>query len=182
MIRLMASLYIKLLRNILSPSLWFIARYTVYLFVWPTKRWKDYKKLDKTQYQLKVAGMPYRGDPLWGAVDYTVYDLDFFFWSGLKRGRDCDDYSFAWFEWAKYKGYPCKQIVVMEHNKIATSHIVTVFKDNQGWNCTNNQLYKSGFPSYLASLNWLKEFSYRNPNGTTFKYNNMDIWIMNSYK
>lgn len=152
-------LYVKQLRSHLSPALYWTIRNTVYRNVRPPKVWDSYKKLSKAQFALKMKAMPYRGEPLGGAVDYTIQEPDFFFWTGLTKGRDCDDFAYIWYLWAKNKQYICDQIILMNGIDITTSHVITVFYDGT-WNLGNNQFLKSGYKTMEAAINGVKEFTW----------------------
>lgn len=171
----MSFIYLNVIRRLLSPALWYTIRYTRYLFARPPKVWRTFKNYDKTNFLNEIKKLPYRADPLYGAIDYTVYDLDFFFWHALSKGRDCDDFAYAWYSWAKNKRYPAKMLVVMEGNDITTSHVITIFRDSQGWNCANLRSVGSGYRTANDALKYLMNFEFKNPNGKTFRYNNIRV-------
>ena len=55
--------------------------------------WERVKKQPITVFNALMAAVKYKSDPLWGVLDYTLYDLDYFFFTGAEDkalyGRDC---------------------------------------------------------------------------------------------
>jgi hypothetical protein len=167
--------YVKQLRSKLSSQLYWIIRNTRYRSVRVPKVWESYKKLSKAQFLLKMKEMPYRGEPLGGAVDYTIQEPDFFFWKGLDKGRDCDDFAYIWWLWAKNKQYICDQIILMNGMDITTSHVITVFYDGT-WNLCNNQYLTSGYKTMEAAINGVKNYTWKGAGATTHHYENL-YWV-----
>lgn len=147
------------LRVPVSHILWWIAR--IFLKVQNPGKWLAVKSTYTAQ-QLSelMESLKYKADPILGTVDYTLYDLDLLFndtlTSGWFYGRDCDDASLAWFEWAIFHDFNCWQITLCDGGNILSSHMATVYQQPNGlYRLCNWQLYPTSFISIEHAV---KEF------------------------
>jgi len=145
-------IYLKLIRPWLSPLLYFIIKYTIYLNKkWPDK-WDKIKDYHKYEFEAAI-DEEYKWDGKYGILDFSLQDPDFYFIKKRKYFRDCDDTARMWFLWAKENGYKAWEVCVWKGFKRA--HFITVFKDNNGYVLCNYKL-SGTYSSLEAAVKSLK--------------------------
>lgn len=97
-------------------------------------KWEDaIQYLSVNQLSEKLDITNYKWDPLGGVVDYTLFDLDLFFnasenFTKPPYGRDCDDFAWIWFNWAKVHGLPTWMVLLIDGYNLKSLHFVTVIQ------------------------------------------------------
>ena len=128
--RLLFRIYIRVIRPITSPLLYWILK----PFYWrlPDK-WEKIKEYDEDNFARVLAEYDYLHDPIGGFLDFSPQQKDYFF-NDLNFGRDCDGWSRLWYWWAKEKGLEVYEIAMLDKNSIdgfsISAHMVTVAKVN----------------------------------------------------
>ncbi len=89
---------------------------------------RDMVPLSKDEFKKKITEYQYVSDPGKGFVDFTFLDPKFFFWDVLPYGRDCDDFSYMWYLWARFNEAIAYQYIVIPNFDVKNSHVVTVTK------------------------------------------------------
>jgi len=87
---------------------------------------EKYKEMPAGDFKNESMKSLYKSDPAKGAFDFTFLDPKFFFWDELPYGRDCDDFSYMWYLWARFNNQLAYQYVVVPNIDIKKSHAVTV--------------------------------------------------------
>lgn len=97
-------------------------------------KWQDTVQYYSSNQMSDLMGREiYKPDPLGGVVDYTLFDLDLFFNTSpefLKApyGRDCDDWAWVWFNWAKVHRLPTWMILLIDGYNLKSLHFATVIQ------------------------------------------------------
>ncbi len=79
---------------------------------------KDFEEL--------INSYKYYKDPLWGLLDFTIQQPDFFFLE-RKSARDCDDWARMWYRWAKHRSYEAWEIGI-SYKIFGAGHMICVFE------------------------------------------------------
>ena len=133
--KLLLTLWLRLIRSWKSPLLYWLFRKTIYRGKLPEK-WYQVKYYNKYQFSNMLAQYDYKPDFLWGILDFSPEEKNFFF---LKRNhnRDCDNWSRMWFWWAEDKGYPVWEVCGIKGWKIWTAHKLTIARVNEEYEVYN---------------------------------------------
>jgi len=155
---LLMRIYLKLIRPWLSPLLYFIIRYTVYLFRKLPNEWKNIKTYNRYGFE-KAIDKSYKWDFKHGIIDFSLQNPNFYFIDKRKYFRDCDDTSRMWLLWAKENGYKAWEVCIWKGFKRA--HFITIFKHEEDYILCNYDLsdsysnLKEAVESVKGYDNWL---------------------------
>lgn len=100
--------------------------------------WSSVVKQPLKVFNAIMSAASYRRDPFYGLLDYTVYDLDYYFFPGndgkFFYGRDCDDAAHVWFNYLKEQNDVDEvyMILCIDGWNIASLHFFTVAKFSHG--------------------------------------------------
>jgi hypothetical protein len=131
--KILLKLYLKLIRNWLSPLLYWLFRYTKFRGELQDK-WTDIKDLNVNDFHKKICyytNYKYLSDPLNGFIDYSPQEKNFFFLD-KDTGRDCDDWARMWYWYHKHHNREVYEIAMYDLNN-KTGHMVVVAKFNDGY-------------------------------------------------
>ena len=126
-------------RKVTSKLLWKIIRR---FFLKPPNHpgvWEIVRNYSLLDFNRVMCGKQYKMDPLWGILDYTLYDLDYYFYYEYSYipsyGGDCDDAAYAWFEYLKNSNLATDiyQILCIDGWKVSTMHFFTVARFHDGY-------------------------------------------------
>lgn len=128
-------IWLSSVRPYTSPYLYWLFRRTIYREGLPDK-WEQVRELDKEAFGEKLMELPFLMDFGSGALDFSPEEKGFFF---LEReyNRDCDNWARMWFWWAEHRQYPAWEIAIIDGYDVTTAHMITVFKDEEGYNLCN---------------------------------------------
>lgn len=127
---LILTLYLRLIRSWLSPLLYWLFRRTIYRGVLPD-RWASARNYSVQKFTELLLSYPYKSDFLWGAIDFSPQEPNFFF-KERRFNRDCDDWARMYFWWASGKGYHTQEVVICNGFRFWQSHVITIWWDNDG--------------------------------------------------
>lgn len=150
------------LRKPLSWILWVI--FKIFLKTPVELKWFKKKSLSLVDFNKDLAKTAYNWDPGMGIFDYTLYDLDYFFDSSndgkWAYGRDCDDFSYAWFCYLSASGLCSDVYMILGTNglDIRRAHAWTVARSKHDgrFSLFNYQMLPSDFSSLADAC---EEFS-----------------------
>lgn len=117
-------------RRFFSKVIYWTLRKTIFRGSLPNY-WDTIKNHDMKEFSLFINMYPFKRDPLWGLLDYTIQEPDFFF-LGLKHSRDCDDFAQMWYWWAKENGYSAWLVMMYDKWKLNSGHMTCIiYKEGQ---------------------------------------------------
>lgn len=126
------------LRKYTAKTIWFFIKFFLKKpkeRLWELLRTKELVEFNKI---MKTVTNFYKYDPFRGVVDYTLYDLNYYFNKDNNNnffyGKDCDDAAYVWFEYLKTKVYVDEvyNILCIDGWKIKTMHFFVVARFNDG--------------------------------------------------
>ncbi|MFW6007662.1 MAG: hypothetical protein ACOCP8_00235 [archaeon] len=129
-------IYLKLIRPLSSPLLYWIFRKTIYRGSLPNK-WEQIKKYNKYDFENAI-NKSYKWDYKYGIIDFSLQEPNFYFVEKRKYFRDCDDTSRMWYLWAKYNRYKVWEICLW--NGFKKAHFITIFKNNNKYILCNYKI------------------------------------------
>lgn len=137
-------------RKITSPILWFLIK--PFLKKPDKNYWDEMKKLILTEFDVIMKDISYKSDPLWGILDYSYTDPNYYFFEGNKNnvlyGRDCDDIATTWYKFLKLKPSTKEIYMILCSNgwNLKQSHLFTVAKFDDGrFRLFNHTKYQKSF-------------------------------------
>ena len=126
--KLFIIIYLKIIRKITSPIFYLISR--IKYGKLPDK-WESVKNLSMEKFSEMLLSYPYKSDPFFGAIDYSLINPNYFFIE-KDYGRDCDDFARMWWLWAIHnKKTPVYEVVIVERTKITSAHVITIIKESE---------------------------------------------------
>jgi hypothetical protein len=144
---------LKLIRKIVSPILFHIFKIG---FSKSETRWNEVKQLDIESFNYFLSKYKYNPDPALGIFDYTLFDLDYFLNRDNEHnqlfGRDCDDFAYAWYQWAKHNKISAFMILMIDGFKTETLHMTTVIVIDGKYHLCNYHLWFTGKKSIQDAL------------------------------
>jgi len=94
--------------------------------------WNRFKQLPLEQFADVINAYPYKSDPLWGALDYTIEDPRHYFCLSNHTnplfGADCDDTAETWLLWAKENNISGFKLYICDGWRIWNSHVTCVLE------------------------------------------------------
>lgn len=129
------SWWLMYIRSVKSPYLYWLFRQTIYRGDLP-ERWVYIRDLEKYEFEEILQEYPFRMDLGQGLFDFSPKEEDFFFLP-REKNRDCDNWARMWFYWAQYNHYPVWEIAIINGLDISSAHMITIFKDEEGYNLCN---------------------------------------------
>ncbi len=149
----MQKLFLKILssiRKFTSPVIWWIMK-TFFLKRPKGGMWNKIKEYPLNVFNAFLRSQKYKPDPLYGIIDYTLKDPDYYFYTGdndnVKLGKDCDDSAWITFLYLKEKCYvdECYMMLGMNEWNIPSLHFWVVAKFDDG----NYRLFNYGMYNQL---------------------------------
>jgi hypothetical protein len=137
-------------RRITSPLLYLLYR-TINNKKLPDK-WSEIKQLEEKRFKDAILSYEYRRDFLWGLVDMSLQQPNFFFDRERDNNRDCDDFAHMWYWWAIGRGYPAWVAFIIENQDISTAHVITVFHDGKEYVLADYHTYRNEYSSVEEAI------------------------------
>lgn len=166
--------FLCFIRPFTSKLLWGIA--SLFLKAPEKGIWDRVKKQPLSVFNTMMSPNNYIADPGLGIFDYTLYNLDYYFYTGnennIAYGRDCDDSAFVWYNYLQGQPYVEEVFMILCSNgwNIKSLHFFTVAKfTDKKWYLFNYTQHSDAF----ADLNDACEEFKRSPITVSGKYHNL---------
>lgn len=121
------------IRKMYSPIFWKIMQH--FVLAHPEHDyWSQVKKHPLEVFNAMMSSIGYKPDPLFGLLDYTLEDPNYYFFVGNDgnyfMGKDCDDAAFIWYKYLIEQIFIDEVYVIlaMDGIDIRTMHFFTVGK------------------------------------------------------